>query len=78
METIEIDCTPGNPRPGDLIDGVLEGTGLTAGETIARCFGLWVWQFDVERDEWEKRVQPIVEPRLKALYERGLVRYASW
>ena len=26
MQTIELDCPPGEPRPDDLIDGVLQGT----------------------------------------------------
>ena len=54
MPTIELDCPPGNPRPGDLIEGVLEGTGLAPGETVARVFGCWVWSFDMPEKEWEE------------------------
>jgi hypothetical protein len=75
--TIEIDCPPGHPRPGDLIDGVLEGTGLEAGDTVARVFGNWVWAFEADDASWEA-VQAIVAPRLEALYHQGVIRYASW
>lgn len=78
METIELDCAPGALRPGDLINGVLEGTGLVAGETISRWFGEWTWGFDVPRDEWESRIQPIIKPRIEALYRSGAIRYGSW
>lgn len=78
MQSIELDCPPGDPRPGDLIDGVLEGTGLTAGETTARVFGNWVWEFDVPQDKWEQEIQPIIQPRIEALYHAGRIRYGSW
>jgi hypothetical protein len=78
METIDLDCPPGEPRPGDLIGMVLAGTGLAAGETVGRFFGNWTWEFDVSREEWETRIQPIIKPRIVALYEAGIVRYASW
>jgi hypothetical protein len=78
METIELDCPPGALRPGDLIGGVLEGTGLAAGETVSRFFGNWTWAFDVPRDEWVERIQPIIRPRITALYEAGVIRYGSW
>lgn len=78
MQTIELDCPPGDPRPGDLIASVLEGTGLTPGETTSRVFGNWTWAFDVPRDEWVERIQPIIKPRIEALYNAGVIRYGSW
>lgn len=76
--TIELDCPPGSPRPGDLIDGVLEGTGLKAGETVSRIFGNWTWEFNVPEDEWVNKIQPIIKPRIEALFHKGLIRYGSW
>jgi hypothetical protein len=83
MQTIELDCRPGNPRPGDLIDGVLKGVKidgkqLKAGDTIGTFFGCWTWGFDIPRDVWEKEVQPIIQPRIEKLYHSGLIRYGSW
>lgn len=78
MQTIELDCPPGHTRPGDLIDAVLEGTGLVAGETVSRFFGNWTWSFDVSRERWEREIQPIIRPRIEALYHVGVIRYGSW
>jgi hypothetical protein len=77
METIDLDCAPGAIRP-DLIGGVLEGTGLTAGEPVSTFFGNWTWAFDVPREEWVERIQPIIKPRIEALYNEGWIRYGSW
>lgn len=77
-KTIEIDCPPGNPRPGDLIADVIKDTGLPTKETNSRCFGNWCWDYsDVPDNVWEK-ARPIVKERLTALYNSGVVRYASW
>lgn len=77
-QTIEIDCPPGSPRPGDLIEGVLEGTGLPMRETVGRLFGNWMWDYnDIDPETWRK-AQAIIKPRLVALYHAGTVRYASW
>ena len=78
METIDLDCAPGGIRPGDLIGGVIEGTGLKLGEPIATFFGNWTWAFDVPREEWETKIQPIIQPRIEALYHAGTIRYGSW
>lgn len=77
-QTIDLDCAPGWPRPGDLIEGVLEGTGLTAEEPVAKIFGNWTWVFEMERGEWVERIQPIIKPRIEALYHAGQIRYGSW
>lgn len=78
MQTINLDCAPGSLRPGDLIDGVLEGTGLDAGEPVGMFFGNWTWEFDVERERWVAEIQPIIKPRIVALYNQGLIRYGDW
>ncbi len=78
MQTINLDCPPGNPRPDDLIDGVLEGTGLVAGPTVLRFFGNYCWEFDVPDDKWKNEIQPIIKPRIEALYHSGVIRYGDW
>lgn len=83
MQTIELDCAPGNPRPGDLIGGVLDGVKidgkqLDAGEPASTFFGCWSWEFDIPRDVWERDVQPIIQPRITELYDHGVIRYGSW
>lgn len=78
IQTIEIDCQPGFPRPGDLIDGVIEGTGLPKRESVGRLFGNWTWDYtDIDPEIWEK-ANPILKERLKKLYEDGVARYVSW
>jgi len=77
-QTIELDCPPGHPRPGDLYPGVIEGTGLPERKPVGMFFGNWTWDYnDLPRSEWE-RVQPILKERITALYERGMIRYGSW
>lgn len=78
MQTIDLDCAPMTARPGTYIEGVLEGTGLTAGEPISRIFGCWTWAFDVPREKWESKIQPIIKPRIEDLYHSGAIRYGSW
>jgi hypothetical protein len=78
QQTIELDCPPGYPRPGDLINDVIEGTGLVVGESVSRVFGNWTWVFEMPRVEWELEVQPIIRPRIEALYNAGVIRYGSW
>ena len=78
VQTIELDCPPGNPRPGDLIGSVLEGTDLKAGEPDSMFFGCWVWSFKMSDEDWEKKIQPVIQPRIEALYHSGAIRYGSW
>ena len=80
MKTIELDCAPGYPRPGDLIEGVVEGTVLAGqlADTTTRFFGNWTWEFpDVSDEEW-REAQKVTKPRIEKLYHSGVVRYASW
>ncbi len=75
--TIELDCAPGCPRPGDLIEGVIEGTGLPSKKPVSKFFGCWVWEYDVTPEEW-KRVQPTLQERITELYHAGAIRFGSW
>lgn len=78
--SIEIDCPPGSPRPGDLLPGVLEGTGLTEEdfENTSRLFGNWEWQLSMGKNELYKSVRGTIKEKLVALYESGKARYVSW
>jgi hypothetical protein len=77
-QTIELDCAPGAPRPGDLIAGVLKGSGLEVRETVSRLFGNWVWDYsDVPAVTWAE-LQPLFKERITRLYKMGKIRYGSW
>jgi hypothetical protein len=76
--TIELDCPPGLPRPGDLIKSVIEGTGLPYREAASTCFGNWLWDYEDISDEAWKNVQPTLQERITNLYKQGLIRYGSW
>lgn len=79
METIELDCPPGSPRPWDLIDEVIAGTGLTLpAERPMAFFGLCVWEFECSHEHWVNVIKPIIKPRIIALYNQGVIRYGSW
>lgn len=84
IKTIELDCPPGWPRPGDLIAGVVAGTpleGLPEAQpeaTVSRVFGCWLWNFkDVPDEVWEQ-TKPVLKRRITALYHSGMIRYGSW
>lgn len=80
-QTIELDCPPGHPRPGDLIEGVIEGTGLTLDdlETSNPFFGhqTWVVKPDAEAKYMEHK-EKTIKPRVIELYNSGVIRYGSW
>lgn len=77
-QTIEIDCPPGSPRPGDLIAGVIEGTGLELRSPASQLLGNWTWDYDdIPPEKW-KEIQPTLEERLCKLYDSRVVRYCSW
>ncbi len=77
-QSIELDCPPGLPRPGDLIGWVIEGTGLELRESCSRLFGNWKWDYsDVDPEVWLK-VKPILQERIEKLYHAGVIRYGSW
>jgi len=77
-QIIEFDCPPGAPRPGDLIEKAIAGTGLELREDVSRWFGSWTWDYsDVHPDEW-KRIRPILKWNITGLYHRKLIRYGRW
>lgn len=81
--SIEIDCPPGQPRPGDLFPEVIAGTGLTEGDFVitSKVFGNWTWVLrdgDEIRDHKFIDSKPIFKERLSVLHDDGIVRYASW
>jgi len=77
-QTVELDCQPGQPRPGDLIEGVIEGTGLPLKEAASKFFGNWTWDFnDIPKEVFDK-AKPIMKERITALYHSGVIRYGSW
>ncbi len=77
-QTIELDCAPGTPRPGDLISSVVKDTGLPKRETVSRFFGNWMWDYsDIPKEKWLK-IQPTLKERIEKLYHNGLIRYGSW
>jgi len=78
MQSINLDCVPGGIRPGDLITDVIAGTGLKLNPPVSKFFGNWCWEFDVEVDKWMTDIQPIIKPRIEALYHSGLIRYGDW
>lgn len=81
--SIELDCPPGGTRPWDLIDYVLEGTGLTTTENSDAnhpytFFGHATWLFpDTTCEHWVE-VQKIVKPKIEKLYHSGTIRYGTW
>ena len=77
-QTIELDCQPGNPRPGDLIAGVIEGTGLPKREAVSKLFGNWMWDYkDIDEKKW-LAIKETLKERVTKLYNAGVIRYGSW
>jgi len=77
-QIIQLDCPPGDPRPGDLIEDALKGTGLELRQGVDRFFGCWTWDYsDVPREEWE-RTRPVLKKNITELYYRHLIRYGRW
>lgn len=77
-QTIDLDCAPGSPRPGDLIGDVIAGTGLPLRDTVSRLFGNWTWDYsDVSPAVWEE-AKPLLKERITKLFESGAIRYGSW
>ncbi len=75
---IELDCAPGQPRPGDLIKDVLEGTGIELGEPVVKFYGCWEWEIpeDMEKPFLEHREK--IKEKIVVLYQTGFIRYGSW
>lgn len=81
--SIELDCPPLTPRPSAYIEGVIKGTvlegrpELESENTVSRCFGNWVWLYELDDAEYEKLV-PILKERITKLYKDGCIRFGSW
>lgn len=73
-----IDCPPGDPRPGDLLPGVLEGSGLEPSdfEEPLRLYGAWTWQLRRSPDKEALFIsrKPLFHARLEALLAAGTIR----
>ena len=77
-QTIELDCPPGDPRPGDLIEIAIKNTGLEVLQDVFRFFGCWTWDYsDISKKEWEQ-IRPILKRNITDLYRRKLIRYGGW
>ena len=79
-QVIQLDCKPGLPRPGDLIAGVMRGSGVEydGRHTVSRCMGEWTWEFnDIPPETWQ-RARPWFEKRIAKLYKQGIIRCGSW
>jgi len=74
---IALDCNSFSPRPDTYIVGVLEGTGLLAGDPVSTMFGNWEWEFEISDNEWDNIV-PTIRERITNLYNAGSIRYGSW
>lgn len=81
---IELDCPPGDPRPGALITDVVRGTpleGLPSAHpdaTVSRLFGCWTWAFpNLTAEQWAD-IQQQIKPRILALYDANVIRYGGW
>jgi hypothetical protein len=80
--SIEIDCPPGDPRPCDLIYGVIDGSGLVVDDfdTAPPFYGhqTWILKACPIREQKFKSSKPVFKERLLELYNKGLVRCCSW
>ena len=78
--TIELECPTGEPRPGDLLPGVLEGTGITINpeDTFVRLFGRWGWNVPDEQVDLYESVRSTVKDRIAKLYDAQVIRAGSW
>jgi hypothetical protein len=78
--TIELDCPPGTPRPGDLLPGVLAETevSLDPDETVSRLFGNWMWEIPAAQEAAFLKSRNVIKSRIKELHTAGLIRYGSW
>ena len=78
VQTIEIDCPPGYPRPEDLYEGIIKGTSLPFRGAISKLFGEWTWDYsDISKEIFDK-ARPILKQRIELLYHKGIIRYGSW
>lgn len=72
-------CSPGSARPGQLIFGVIAGTGLPRIQDCSRLSGAWTWDYSekITDEDWEK-ILPILKERIVQLFKDNTIRYGSW
>jgi hypothetical protein len=80
MATIELDCSPGGPRPDDLLPKALEGTELTPNdfEIVSKFFGNWTFELNALKEDIYATHRNTIMTNIKILYDRGFIRYGSW
>ena len=79
--SIDLDCAPGRPRPGDLLPGALHGTPIKAsdlGEPVSKFFGNWMWVIPTKLEKVYAKHQKRVQANITDLYNEGAIRYGSW
>ena len=77
--TLEIGCAPGGTRPGHLLPGVLEGTGVNLDNVeSSKSFGDWEWVIPEDQVEKYKAARETIKSRIENLYNKGVIRYGSW
>ena len=80
--SIELDCSPGLPRPDTLLTGVLAGTGLSTEdfEEPRTWFGNWEYYLkdDPHLEDKYEEVRGLIKERIISLYNQGRIRYGSW
>ena len=75
---ITLDCAPGGPRPGDLLPGILAGTGIVLGAPISKFFGAWTWAVPADQVALYRQHESLIGERITELYNSGRIRYADW
>ena len=80
--TLDLDSPPGSyPRGPELMEQVLEGTGLKNGEDVVctgAAFGNFTFHVNPEKDMEYEAAKSTIAERIKALYNSGKIRYGSW
>jgi hypothetical protein len=80
--SIELDCPPGSPRPGDLFPIVIEDTGLSEEDFSepSMLFGNWCWVLneDPKKEQIFQNMREVIKERVVGLYNEGAIRYGSW
>lgn len=78
MAVIELDCAPDDPRPGELIEGVIAGLDITATGEPSTMLGCWTWHFDIDGEVWERDIIPVIQDRIRQLFFDEQIRYGAW
>lgn len=80
MATIELDCSPGGPRPDELLPKALEGTELIPNdfEIVSKSFGNWTFELDESKEDLYDTHRDTIKNNIKYLYDKGYIRYGSW